>query len=654
MIIRKLVLHNFGVYAGTNEFEMKSDKPVVLVGGMNGHGKTTFLESILIALYGSSSSSYTESRYKTYGQYLRSYINTSDGTLSTSIDLEFTMDAGDLSTYRIHREWNGMKSRVSERIVAYQDGEKSQFLTDNWSMFIENILPSGLSNFFFFDGEKIAELAVENTSDSMKESIKILLGISVLDTLDADLTRIENRVSNSTKDAVGLEEIMKLRVARDAAADELSTIDERIATAETDLVKLERDLERNQQKYVTKGGDVVSKQQELLQERSVASIRADTIREQLIDDAGSELPLTLVRGMLSSILERAEKEQEQRMMRTTLSKLRKILPEYEDSGDDWRAVADFLTFVGRRFKDLPEEEVFSLSDNSIFALRNLLDGRLLQVANSIRGKQDEYKDLTERIGKLDSYLSVDIDEKAIAKIYRKIKELEHSIIDTEVAIKNFTEERRIANGKVISATADFNRKVETYLRELELNDDNERILKYVNLAKKITASYRIKLQKSKVDYVASTMTDCYKRLASKVSLIDRIVMDSVTLDLQYLNSENEEINKASLSAGEKQLMVISLLWALGICSKKKLPVIIDTPLSRLDSIHRSALIQNYFPKASDQTIILSTDSEIDGYYYAMMKDNVGDVFTLRYDDDNKATTVERGYFGEDQYDYSPN
>lgn len=103
----------------------------------------------------------------------------------------------------------------------------------------------------------------------------------------------------------------------------------------------------------------------------------------------------------------------------------------------------------------------------------------------------------------------------------------------------------------------------------------------------------------------------------------------------------------SLSAGEKQLMVISLLWALAICSKKKLPVIIDTPLSRLDSAHRVSLIQTYFPQASEQTIILSTDSEIDRNYYTIMKDDIGDEFTLVYDDSTKSTTIHRGYFRED-------
>ena len=80
-------------------------------------------------------------------------------------------------------------------------------------------------------------------------------------------------------------------------------------------------------------------------------------------------------------------------------------------------------------------------------------------------------------------------------------------------------------------------------------------------------------------------------------------------------------------------------------------MIIDTPLSRLDSAHRVSLIQTYFPQASEQTIILSTDSEIDRNYYTIMKDDIGDEFTLVYDDSTKSTTIHRGYFREDANDY---
>ena len=140
------------------------------------------------------------------------------------------------------------------------------------------------------------------------------------------------------------------------------------------------------------------------------------------------------------------------------------------------------------------------------------------------------------------------------------------------------------------------------------------------------------------------MVVCYKKLASKKNLIDDIVIDPVSFEIKYMDVNRNEIEKQSLSAGEQQLMVISLLWALGICSKKKLPVIIDTPLSRLDSAHREALLTTYFPNASEQTIILSTDSEVDRNAYELLKPNIGDEFTLSYNDDTKCTTIEKGYF----------
>ena len=167
--------------------------------------------------------------------------------------------------------------------------------------------------------------------------------------------------------------------------------------------------------------------------------------------------------------------------------------------------------------------------------------------------------------------------------------------------------------------------------------------KISEFALKIIERYEIELQKRKIDVLAETITNCYTKLANKKNLIKTIVMDPETLDLKYLSEEGIEIPKDSLSAGEQQLMVISILWALAICSKKKLPVIIDTPLSRLDSLHRTALITTYFPNAGEQTIILSTDSEIDENYYELMRENVGDEFTLKYDEDSKSTSIERGY-----------
>ena len=77
--------------------------------------------------------------------------------------------------------------------------------------------------------------------------------------------------------------------------------------------------------------------------------------------------------------------------------------------------------------------------------------------------------------------------------------------------------------------------------------------------------------------LGAAITQCYKQLANKKNLIQEIVMNPKTLDMQYLDEKGNEVSKESLSAGEKKLMVIAILWAIALCSKKKLPVIIDTP-----------------------------------------------------------------------------
>lgn len=645
MIIKELTLHNFGVYASTNSFEFHGQKPVVLIGGMNGRGKTTFLEAVLLSLYGSNSFAYNESKYKTYGQYLKSFVNKQDGTMETYVDLEFEMES---ETYKIHREWSGAKQRVSEIIRVYKDGAYNHFLTNNWSMFIENILPSGLSNFFFFDGEKIAELAVEDTSTQMKESIKTLLGISVLDLLNADLGRIINRIAKTQVSNTEAKEIEELRGKKDRSVRALEAVDLEISELEARKIATLQSLEQKRQEYSAKGGNIVTQRQELFKKRAAVSSRRDALKEQLTVDAASELPFILVKELLQNIRENAEIEQDQRMLEASLKKMRALLPEYAKKNiDDQDSVCRFIDFIDSKMATGADVVHCKLSDTSLFKLQVLLDEQLLSTKLAVSDRKKKLVKLQAEIDQLDSYMSVDIDEKAIAVIYRQIKELEQELIDIDVLLSKKADERRTRNGEVIATTTVFNRGVEAYLRRAELNDDGDRIVKYSHMATTILDEYKIRLQKDKIGIVAETMTACYKKLANKKNLIDRIEMDPVSLDLKYLNADGEEVNKASLSAGEKQLMVISLLWALAICSKKKLPVIIDTPLSRLDSAHRVSLIQTYFPQASEQTIILSTDSEIDRNYYTIMKDDIGDEFTLVYDDSTKSTTIHRGYFRED-------
>ena len=107
----------------------------------------------------------------------------------------------------------------------------------------------------------------------------------------------------------------------------------------------------------------------------------------------------------------------------------------------------------------------------------------------------------------------------------------------------------------------------------------------------------------------------YKRLSSKSGLIKDIIIDNKSYEIHITDRSGHEIKKSGLSAGEKEVFAIALLWGLAQTSQLSLPIIIDTPLSRLDSTHRDNIINHYFPNAGNQVIILSTDTEIDNNYY---------------------------------------
>ena len=647
MIINRLTLHNFGVYAGTNIFEFTHKKPIVLIGGMNGRGKTTFLEAILLSLYGANSIAYKESKYHSYNQYLRAFVNKDHWSQSSYLELEFSLNDNSEDTFFVRRAWNALSKITKEAIIVKKNGVYSEFLTKNWAMFVENILPSALSSFYFFDGEKIAELAVARTDDQMKESIRSMLGITVLDILKKDLGRSIRRISKKGQDEKSGIKLEKLRKERDQAILNLETIDASISTATGKVELVKEELEQLHKKYELQGGAVLEQRQELMQKRATIQTDISQNAEALAGMASTELPLYLVKDLISEIKLQAEDEHNDSIMRQALNQMDTFLSDFAtDHPDDVKASRVFVDYVRKQTGADESPRIYELSDHALFQMNELVETTLQQSVEHTLSLFEAKKSLRKQLDEVDSYLTLDINEKELAAIYNQIKDAEAELVEAQVKLNKLQQDRSSINATVIAKTAEYNRDVESYLQKMELQDDGDRLLKYSNMALRIIDAYTIELQKRKTDTLGMTITECYKKLANKKNLIQEIVMDPETLNMRYLDENKHEVLKESLSAGEKQLMVIAILWALALCSKKKLPVIIDTPLSRLDSQHRSSIISTYFPNASDQTIILSTDTEIDYNYYEMMKDSVGDEFILVYSEETKSTTVKKGYFHE--------
>jgi DNA sulfur modification protein DndD len=143
--------------------------------------------------------------------------------------------------------------------------------------------------------------------------------------------------------------------------------------------------------------------------------------------------------------------------------------------------------------------------------------------------------------------------------------------------------------------------------------------------------------------IEEEVLNCFKLLTRKKSLVERIKVDSVTFETGLFDRRDNELQSDRLSAGEGQLLSVSILWGLAKVSGWALPTVIDTPLGRLDSVHREKLIKLYFPFAGDQVILLSQDEEIDRQVYPWLQDYVSHEYGLEFDDETEATTIRPGY-----------
>lgn len=645
MIIRSLKLHNFGVYAGDNEFVFEGQKPIVLIGGMNGRGKTTFLEAILLALYGPNSFAYVESDYKTYAQYLRSYVNRDAIDSLCWIELQFDNQIGEtVEKYRIVREWEGFSKRINETLTVYKDGEYSDFLTNNWTMFVENILPSALSNLFIFDGEKIAELAVDTSNEQLKKAIRSMLGISVLDVLKNDVMRNLKRINKENDDSTTNDELNLIRQKRD---DVIAKIEE--VRLKRDSIQIELDsnkskLESLLQMYSSRGGVAAEKRHETMQKKSDFTSELVLLNNQIIEHASGDLPLALVSDLLMDIKMQAEEENEEQVLKKSIRQLENLQKSYAKSNADYsKGSADFIKYLKKVSKEKHTEQIYGLTDTSLYQVNLLVERQIEDSIEEVQSLIERKAKLEKSIGELDSYLNVDINSQELENIGDEIRKTESQVVDNQVNLNELDNLLSDLNSELRDISAQFNAALESYLSEAEYHDGKTRTIAYSEMILNVIDKYMVELQRRKAELLGRTITDCYKKLASKKSLIDHISVDPEDLEYLFCSNDGKVIPKDSLSAGEKQVMIISILWALAICSKQKLPVIIDTPLSRLDSHHRKTIIKKYFPYASQQTIILSTDSEVDEQYYKMMKENIGDEYTLVYDEGTKSTSIQKGY-----------
>ena len=142
-------------------------------------------------------------------------------------------------------------------------------------------------------------------------------------------------------------------------------------------------------------------------------------------------------------------------------------------------------------------------------------------------------------------------------------------------------------------------------------DDDRRLVEHVDRVRTTLETLRVAATRRHLERISQLIMEALSMLLRKEKLITDVQIDPETHVVALTGVDGHPLPAKNLSAGERQLLAVALLWGLARAAGQPLPVVIDTPLGRLDGTHREHLLERYFPQASHQVILLSTDTEID-------------------------------------------
>ncbi len=750
MIIDKIVITDFGVYGGINEFDFTTSpkKTVILCGGTNGAGKTTLFESIMLCFYGRD---YDTGLGKGYDQkILRSFHrNLKTGAVSSassiSIVFQIAFD-GKVQKYKISRTWENSDGKVVEDLTVQKydlqsEGfreldmsipDKKNRHTDakfeeidaieksEWQQFVNQLIPRGIAKLFFFDGEQIQNIAEDdNENRYIKSSFNTLLGLDLVNQLQKDIgfvlyrelkkknhKDIESEKKNDTMTQKTLRrkmtkkeliEFAELRngyqqygkihgnpmylesfefllrfvtsdmLDREFTGDELQSLlfiqevlEEQISKISMDIDEKNKDVKSTHNEFLLAterfqkiGGNYYEKNMEMEKNEKNMTSKIAVTEKEIRDLCSAQLPFSLIPEQLTKVKSQIEADKdtirlnyEREIFEKNTTKMSSLLKSESFLPDIPMHVKESInTELAKCLKeDLKKDSFFDIFfDMSL----SQMEQNLTLIEDSQHANVEKIRELTESYGiqkrALEKFAVVDKIKPDIDEI-KSIMSERDSLRDKERDLQNQcdTMETNLSQSK--TRLKMLNAKIRT---SLERQTSSEKLSSGESVANSVLSvleTYCESLRVQKISLLEDNVLKSLEILLHKKDFIKMISIDKETFAVKLYDSNNDEITKDLLSKGELQIYATALVWGLAKTSGRPLPFMIDTPLARLDVEHRMSLVESFFPKTSQQTIILSTDSEIDSTYYAKLKPHLAKSYMINFDSEKGKTNIREGYF----------
>lgn len=694
MKIKKISLFNIGPYLNRNEFDLTMDnkKNIVLIGGKNGAGKTTFFKAIKTCLYGCKVWGY-EAPGKEYYTLIETLVNaklqySSAMKAYTELELEFD-DGKQKISYLLHREWTKERKGIQESFSVSKDGvllDKEKLI--DFNNYLLSIIPPDMFNFYFFDGESIAEFFLG--SDGKKNFRNAFLKLYGLDTLSLMVENFERyfkkKGGNDTLKQQYEQAKSDLEIIEDIIEEEKQkklALEEESDLIDIKLQALKTDYEKN-------GGVNLSEWRRIHQEIAQEETRREEINRWLKDIANHYLPFILLKKELKELrigLENEQETQKGESIQGTLSSVvffEKLDTYLTDKQIENITTQELIEFICKQTTiQRTGEKIFDFSAMQIARILTQIEEKGEFSEKEILKKLKELKASINKNKVLkDSLSSATVDGY---EEYRKTKEsLEKRKTELIVEIEKQSQAIALLELKRQNAAIDFERAKEKYLQQIKEKSIN-------NMSQRAIGAYTLleeRLIRRQSDILQKEFIKSFTSIINKDNFLDGIVIDNniniipyKMIDVSYPQIENylkvnaktnflqffgnqylKDISDlkigvvdsirlpspitAPFSQGERQVYIMSIYLALLKTSKKNVPFFIDTPFARIDSNHRDKIVKNFFKGVKNQLFILSTDEEIVGKYKQLISAEISDQFLLNVTDYGQTTIVDNAYFGE--------
>lgn len=579
------------------------------------------------------------------------------------------IDIGRKWYFRSNGNWTNEEEAVVREVVRgipdtpRQDGRNGFHLADLLDEM--QFVPAHVAPFFFFDGEEVKKLADQSRLEQVKQGLEGLLGVVLLRTLAERLKSFEANKRNEIE-SVDEENLARLLETLTENQDQLNAL--KLDAEESEAERLR--LRAQQQSLIERitaaggGGGDIATVKDLVEEREQLRNKLKDSRKKLEDILSGRLPFHFLpkdllddfRRQLVAELKLSDWDAEKKSLEPRKAEFELAFSKQTDPAINPELSDDQLAAIKKRLEaawaslfypppsDCAKEVIHDYLHEALrqkalgfMDTINLGQREIHDLLNDQNGLQQRIDELGRKISRLEG---IDRDG-TLAALKKELESIQTKMDDLAERVRSDDRKITTLQAQVQAQSAEYNREKNELDKSSPVRatiDRSERVRKVIDDV--IPALFPLKVKE-----LATAMTTVYKQLAHKDQVEKITILDDGTT--QVLGKTGKEIT-FDRSAGENQIFATALIAGLAKVSGVKAPMVVDTPLGRLDSKHRENILRFWTGDKNRQVILLSQDEEIDYHFFMSIQDSVGKTYLLEHvdvgDGIGRTTAHEDKYF----------